>query len=183
MKQFVTILLTSFLATTAMAQYGTNATASQSANFALSDVIEIVFADVNSSTGNTVFMPFTSSRDFKNGVTFNDQELRVRANTAFKVSLKYDMNTFSYIGEESVNSEVLKDALGVMVTSNQTGGQVAAPFSTDTYAPINAADRDLLVNGASGGNQRFAVKYKCSPKEVLPVGNYFINVVYTATKN
>jgi hypothetical protein len=183
MKRFITILLTGLIASTAIAQKGTNATASQPTTFALSDVIEIVFADVNATTGNTVFMPFNTSRDFKNGVTFTDQELRVRANTAFKVSLKYDLSTFHYIGEEKVSADLLQDALGVMVTKNNTGGQVVAPFNSSDYATIQSSDRDLLINGLSGGNQRFAVKYKCAPKQTLPVGNYFINVVYTATKN
>jgi hypothetical protein len=183
MKRIIAILLTGLIANTAIAQMGSNAAAQQSATFALSDVIEIVFADVNSDNGSTVFMPFNSSQDFKNGVTVQDQELRVRTNTSFKVSLKADMSTFSYVGSENVNSEALKDALGVMVTSNTTGGDVAAPYSTTAYAPIASADQDLVVNGNSGGNQRFAVKYKCAPKKALPVGNYYINVVYTATKN
>ena len=183
MKRIIAILLTGFTAATAMAQQGQAANASQAAAFALSDVIEIVFADVNSKTGSTVLMPFNSSQDFKNGVTVQDQELRVRTNTSFKVSLKADMSTLSYVGNESVNSEALKDALGVMVTSNSTGGDVAAPYSSSAYAPIASADQDLVINGNSGGNQRFAVKYKCSPKQALPVGNYYINVVYTATKN
>lgn len=183
MKRIITIILISLAATKAMAQYGTGANASQATTVALSDVIEIVFSESGSAEGGTVFMPFTSARDFKNGVTVQDQELRVRANTAFKVSLKYDVNTFSYVGEEKANVAMLRDALGVMVTQNNTGGQVAAPFSNADYAPIASADQDLLINGESGGNQRFAVKYKCAPKQTLPVGSYFINVVYTATKN
>ncbi|MBL7720102.1 MAG: hypothetical protein JNL72_14795 [Flavipsychrobacter sp.] len=183
MKRIITIVLISLAATKAMAQYGTGAGASQSASMALSDVIEIIFTETGSVEGSTVFMPFTSSQDFKNGVTVRDQELRVRANTAFKVSLKYDMNTFTYVGNEKVSPDLLKDALGVKVTQNNTGGQVAAPFSQADYAPIATADRDLVVNGESGGNQRFAVKYKCAPKKALPVGSYFVNVVYTATKN
>ncbi len=183
MKQFITIFILSCLAVTAKAQQEAGASAAQATQFSLSDVIEIVFADVNSENGNTIFMPFNNSHDFANGVTVADQELRVRANTEFKVSLKYDMSTFTYVGAEKANAEMLRDALGVMVTSNNTGGQVAAPYSTADYATIGSADRDLLVNGQNGGNQRFAVKYKCQPKQVLPVGNYFINVVYTATKN
>ena len=166
-----------------MAQYGSATQASQATKLALSDVIEIVFSETGTETGAPVLMPFTSANDFKKGVTVADQELRVRANTNFKVSLKYDMSTFSYAGNEAVNASLLEDALGVMVTSNTTGGQVAAPYSNAEYAPIGAADQNLLVNGVSGGNQRFAVKYKCKPKQVLPVGDYYINVVYTATKN
>lgn len=184
MKQLITILILSCLAVTAKAQHtDAGASASQSTQFSLSDVIEIVFADVNSSTGNMVTMPFNSSRDFSNGVTVADQELRVRANTEFKVSLKYDMSTFAYVGAEKVSADLLRDALGVMVTKNNTGGQVAAPFSNADYTKIASTDQDLLVNGQNGGNQRFAVKYQCKPKQVLPVGSYFINVVYTATKN
>ena len=183
MKNLITFLILSCLATKALAQQEASAQAAQATQFSLSDVIEIVFADVNSEKGSTVFMPFNNSRDFTNGVTVADQELRVRANTEFKVSLKYDMSTFTYVGSEKANAEMLRDALGVMVTSNNTGGQVAAPYSTADYASIGSSDRDLLVNGQNGGNQRFAVKYQCKPKQVLPVGNYFINVVYTATKN
>jgi len=183
MKNLITFIILSCLATAAKAQGGSAANASQSAKFVLSDVIEIVFSDVDDVTGTTVFLPFNNARDFKNGVTFNDQQLRVRSNSGFKVSLKYDMNTFNYIGSEKADVSVLNEALGVMVTSNNTGGQVAAPFSTDDYAPIAGIDKDLVINGTSGGNQNFAVKYKCTPKQHMPIGNYFINVVYTATKN
>lgn len=182
MKKLITLFILSCLVTAAKAQ-GSGAQASQATQIGLSDVIEIVFSDNVSPDGPVVYMPFNNSNDFKNGVTFADQQLRVRSNSEFKVSLKYDRNTFNYIGNENADVNVLEEALAVMVTSNNTGGQVAAPFSTDNYAPIAGTDKDLLVNGARGGNQNFAVKYKCTPKHHMPVGNYFINVIYTATKN
>ncbi len=185
MKKIITIATFGLLALNAQAQNQANqsSAASQTTNLALSNAIEITFMGNNSAKGNNVTMEFNSPNDFANGVTSAEQQLKVKSNMDFKVSVMYDMATFMYQGTGNLSqAQVPSDALKLQVTENKTGGSVKAPFSMNEFAPIYGFNQDLLINGDRGGNNTFAVKYKCTPGFYMPAGTYTIDVVYTATQ-
>ena len=72
--------------------------------------------------------------------------------------------------------------LKLMVTANSTGGSVASPFSTSSYATLTDADQDLITSGTYGSNQLFSIQYKAEPGFTYPAGTYTTSVVYTATQ-
>lgn len=126
-------------------------------------------------------MAFNTVSDYTNGVTSPAQQLKVSSNTNFNVVVKYDINSFSYQGSGVPNfNNIPLNAFQAKVTSNATGGNIAAPFSG--FAPLYGSDQNLINNGQYGGNQIFAVTYKCIPGLALPGGVYSINIVYTATQ-
>lgn len=181
------ILTTAVILSTfaAFAQDQTNQveSASQTTNLALSNAIEITFVSNGSATGEDVTMQFETPNDFANGKVSPEQRLKVRSNLGFKVSVKYDLSTFSYKGKGNIGTiKVAEDAFGIMVTENKTGGSVKAPYSMKDFAPLYGSNRELLINGKRGGNQAFGVKYKFVPGFYMHAGTYAIDVVYTATQ-
>lgn len=171
-----------FLHTASTAQSG-SASASQTATVILSNSIDISYMATGDRNGNSAIMQFSSPSDYSNGVTSPEQQLRVRSNKTFKVAVRCEAASFDYQGAGNMTADNMPDnALWLKVTSNNTGGSVQAPFSTSGYANLSANSQDLLVNGNQGGNQTFAVQYKCTPGYNLPAGTYTMNVVYTATQ-
>lgn len=161
----------------------TSGAATQSVNLALSNAMEIVFTGNNNATGNMVNMAFTSADDYANGVESAAQELLVRSNQNFKVGVKYDINSFSYSGTGNLNTAIISpNAMEIKVTANSTGGSIAMPFTSNSYATLSGSDQDLILNGTNGASKKFSVKYKCTPGFGLPAGTYNINIVYTATQ-
>lgn len=182
MKKIVYAVLPVLFAFTAQAQDESNATASavQSVSLNMSNSIDLSF--VGGAYGGSAIMDFRESNDFVNGVTTPDQELRVRSNKGFTVAVRCEGNGFSYAGLNNQGGALPETALKLRVSKNNTGGAVQAPFSVNSYASLTNTSQDLLVNGTRGGDQTFAVQYKCAPGFNLPAGTYNINVVYTATQ-
>lgn len=168
---------------TAFAQ-NTSSSASQQVILNLSDAIEITFTGTNSSTGTDVTIPFSTVNDYANGVESAAQELKVVSNKDFTVSVKSNAQHFSYSGTTSPSPVMpVSSVLGLMVTANSTGGTVATPFSTSSYAFIRRNAQDLIANGNRGSNQKFSIKYKATPGFAYPAGTYTVDVIYTATQN
>lgn len=186
MKKIIALILLSsapLAAVFAQSESNKSASASHSAVLALNNSIDISFLQSGSPNGADATMDFRNPNDYSNGVTSAEQQLRVRSNKHFKVAVRCDANSFAYDGASSQHpTQMPNDALWLKVTRNRTGGSVQAPFSTNTFANLSTGNQDLLVNGQNGGNQTFAVKYKCTPGFNLPAGTYTMNVVYTATQ-
>ena|SRR5690606_9919114 len=184
MKKFI-LAAASFLAITATgkAQNTANASATQTVQLQLSNVLEIQFTANNSATGNTVTLPFTTTSDFANGVESTEQQLRVRSNKKFAVTVKTSGASFMVSNNGSTaTSNMPTSVLGLALTDNQTGGQTGQGFSASSYAPLSSSAQNLITNANNGANQTFKVKYKAAPGFAYPAGTYTTDVIYTATQ-
>lgn len=158
--------------------------ATQRANISLSNAIEITFTASGATVGNDVTLEFSTVNDYANGVETGAQELKVRSNKDFTVSIKSNSANFSYSGSTTPSPTMpVNGVLGVMVTANGTGGSIANPFSNSAYATITNSNQDIITSADRGGNQTFSVKYKATPGFAYPAGNYAVDVVYTATQD
>ena len=70
------------------AQSNASGTASQTVQLALSNALEITFTGNGSATGGTVTIPFTTVNDYANGVESAAQEIKIRSNKNFGVTVK-----------------------------------------------------------------------------------------------
>lgn len=183
MKRIITIAAAILaFASTTNAQNATSS-ASQTTKLSLSNAVEITFTGSGTTTGGTVTLPFTTVTDYANGVTSGEQELRVRSNKAFGVTVKTNAANFSYTGSTTPSPTMpVNNVLKLKVEDNNTGGSVGSAFSTSLYKTLTNADQNLITNGTYGGNQTFAVKYQATPGFAYPAGDYTVNVVYTVTQ-
>jgi hypothetical protein len=160
-----------------------NTPATQTVNLSMSDAVEISFTATGTTTGNNVNFTFNSISTFASGQESAAQELRVRSNKNFNVTVKSNSANFTYIGSVSPAPVMpVASVLALMVTANTTSGSVASPFSTTAYSSITSSNQNLITNGSRGGNQRFSVKYEADPQFNYPSGSYSVNIVYTATQ-
>ena len=185
MKKIIAIaVLASFgFAANAQNQANQTSSASQTTNLVLSNAIEITFTGNGSATGADVTIPFTTVNDYANGVESSAQELKVRSNKNFSVAVKANAANFSYTGNTTPAPTMpVSGVLAVKVTANGTGGAIASPFSSSSYATLSNSNQNLITAADRGGNQTFSVKYKATPGFAYPAGSYAVDVVYTATQ-
>ena len=182
MKKIV-IIAAALVGFTLNANAQATATATQNVSLTLANAISITFTGTGSSTGGAVTLPFSTVNDYANGVTSTAQQLMVQSNLPFGVTVKSNAANFTYTGTYTTGTTMpVSGVLKLMVAANTTGGTVASPFSTSTYATITSADQNLINNGTYGSNQLFSVQYKATPGFTFPAGTYTTNVVYTATQ-
>lgn len=154
-------------------------TAQQTVQLALNNALDITFFPGNNSTGNLVTLTFNNTNDYQNGVESGPQQLRVRSNKGFSVSVATNSANFS-----SSNAGVFMPVgvLSVALVENNTGGLVGPGFESMAYKPLSISSSDLILGASNGGNQNFTVKYKANPVFNYPAGTYNTDVVYTATQ-
>ncbi|MBS1782012.1 MAG: hypothetical protein JSS78_03000 [Bacteroidetes bacterium] len=158
-----------------------NASAQQTVQLQLSNVLDITFVGNSSSIGSTVALPFTTANDYANGVESSAQQLRIRSNKNFNVTVRANAANFTVTNGSSESiSNMPANVLNVKVSSNQTGGSIAGSFSN--YTGLSNTANNLISNGTFGGNQTFSVMYKATPGFAYPAGTYSLDVVYTATQ-
>lgn len=186
MKKAILLITLNILAVSAamaIDEGSKSAGAAQTAQLALSDGIDISYISSGSANGGDAIMNFANSADCKNGVESATQQLRVRSNKTFKVAVRYEESSFVYEGSSNQKpAQMPSDMLWMKVNSNNTGGNLQAPFSSSSYAAVTTADKVMLTDGQRGGNQTFSVQYKCVPGFNLPAGTYNMDVVFTATQ-
>lgn len=185
MKKLIIVASTALTFTaTAQAQGTSNAssTATQTVQLNLSNALDISFTGNGfSPTGPVVTLPFTSTDDYANGVESQAQELRVRSNRNFNVSVKTSATTFSIVnGGLSSSSLMPASVLSAKVSLNNTGGSVAGSFAN--YTSLSQTGLDLITGATNGGNKTFSVQYKAQPGFDYAAGSYAIDVIYTATQ-
>lgn len=183
-KLFVLALLSvGTYSTYAQNQTNLDASASQTVNVLLSNVLDISFTNTGTNTGSTLDLEFTSINDYANGVESPAQEIRVRSNKQFKVDVKTNAATFTYTGNANPTPLFyVSDGLRLKVSANTTGGSIEAPFSPATFSTLREFDQLLLLNCNAGLDQKFSVIYKATPAFTMPAGTYSVDVVYTATQ-
>ncbi len=181
-KLLLSALAIAGIATASKAQLA-SATATQSASLVLSNAIAITFTGSGTDVGGAVTLPFSTVSDYANGVTSTAQQLMVQSNLPFGVTVKSNAANFTYTGTYTTGTTMpVSGVLKLMVTANTTGGTVATPFSTSSFATLTAADQNLISNGTYGSNQLFSVQYQATPGFTYPAGTYTTNVIYTATQ-
>ncbi len=182
MKKIV-IIAASLVSFGFAAKAQTTSTAQQTVNLNLTDAIELVFVGSGTATGAAVTMPFTTISDYTNGVSSAAQQMRVRSNKKFNVTVKANAANFTYTGSATPTPTMpVSGVLGIIVSQNGTSGTIASPFSAATYATLTSAAQAMINNGVNGNNQTFSVTYKGTPGFNYPGGNYAVDVVYTATQ-
>jgi hypothetical protein len=166
----------------AQAQNAT-ANASQQVNLTLANAIDITFTGSGTNTGAAVTLPFSTVSDYANGVTSTAQQLKVRSNQAFDVTVKSNAANFTYTGPATTgNTMPISGVLKLMVSANSTGGAIATPFSATAYSTLTSTAQNLITGGSNGNNQLFSVQYQATPGFTYPGGTYTTTVVYTATQ-
>jgi len=177
------IAIAAILTSTYAANAQVSSTATQTVNLNLSDAIELTFTGSSSATGATVNLAFNTVNDYANGITSAAQELKVRSNKNFSVTVKTSSANFSYSGSTTPAPTMpVSGVLALKVSANSTSGTVATPFSTTSYAGLTSSNQNLITNGSRGGNQTFSVMYQATPGFSYPAGTYTTDVVYTATQ-
>jgi len=170
-------------ATISNAQTNASGTASQTVQLALSNALEITFTGNGSATGGLVTIPFTTVNDYANGVSSAAQEIKVRSNKNFGVTVKTSTAYFSVTNAGvTTTSTMPASVLGIEVSANATGGSIASGFSSSAFNSLSATAANLITNATYGGNQTFSVMYKATPGFAYPAGTYATDVVYTATQ-
>jgi hypothetical protein len=178
MKNIYLILIALTISSVAKAQ---TSSGTQTMSMTTGNSVSITFTSTTSTTGNTVSLPFTTATNYANGKTSTAQTMQVVSNKAFNVTVKAASANFSYSGSTSpAPSMPVNGILKLKVSSNATGGTIAAPFSA--FATLTASNQNLITNGAIGTNQLFSVKYKAAPGFDYPAGIYSVDVIYTATQ-
>ena len=183
MKKII-IVATALLgfATASIAQTNATGTASQTVQLALSNALEITFTGTGTATGTTVAMPFTTVNDFANGVESAPQEIKVRSNKNFTVTVKASTANFSVTnnGVTTTSTMAVASVLDVKVYANSTGGAIASTYSN--YTDVTTTAASMITNASFGNSQIFSVKYRALPGFAFPAGTYATDVVYTATQ-
>ena len=182
MKTLVLLAASIFTFTIANAQQASS-TAQQPVQLSLSNVIEITFLGTGNANGATVSLPFTSVNDYANGVTSSAQQLRVRTNKNFSVTVQANAANFTYAGTANPSPAMpVSGVLALKVPANATGGSIAAPFSSTGYSTLTNTPQNLINNGTNGDSQTFDIQYNATPGFAYPGGTYTVDVVYTATQ-
>ena len=181
MKKIIAIAALAIVGYSANAQ-NASSTATQTVNLALSNAIELTFTGSGTATGSAVTLSFTTVNDYANGIESAAQQLKVRSNKAFGVTIKTNNANFTYSGTTSPAPVMpVAGVLDAKVSANTTGGTIAGTFGS--YSDLSSSAQNLISNGTYGGNQLFSVMYKATPGFAYPAGTYTVDVVYTATQN
>lgn len=174
MKKILTIIIIAIACQPALAQQ--SASASQLITVELEPTIEIT-----ASGSSNVLLGFNNVANYVNGVESGNQQFVVHSNRDFVVNVRANSPVFSYSGNAFPGPEMPVDnTLFLAVNENNTGGNIAGAFQS--YAPLSANPRDLLLNCKNGDNKTFSVSYRATPGVEFPAGDYTVGVIYTATQ-
>ncbi|HTM65972.1 MAG TPA: hypothetical protein VL093_06620 [Flavipsychrobacter sp.] len=178
--RFLFLLLFLFLLTVS-AKAQSRASASQRIQLVLNPIIDIKFSEADADQGAMVTMPFNTVHQYKDGVFSGTQELEVRSNKNFKISVQTDASNFQYSGATNGASMPVDNTLFMSVVNNNTGGIVNGPFD-NSYHSLSSAAQDVILNGRNGEEKRLALAYMAKPDMSYPSGIYSVGVIYTATQ-
>lgn len=166
--------------TTLQAQ-NSSASASQTIQLILYPTIDLKFTNTNTATGATVNMAFSNNAAYRSGVISGTQELQIRSNKNFKISVQADASNFAYSGNQNETTMPVNNTLFMAVTNNSTGGSVASAFN-NSYNSLSSSSQELILNGHLGDDQKMVLAYKAKPDMSYPAGVYSVGVIYTATQ-
>lgn len=181
MRLFFVLFLAVLLPWIAQAQ-NASSTASQTIQLVLHPTIDLQFTNSGNGNGSTINMAFNTMGQYSSGVISGTQELAVRSNKNFKISVQTDAATFAYTGNLAAGNPMpVNNTLFMAVTSNTTGGAVTSGFNNN-YTTLSSSNQDLVLNGIQGEDKKLVVAYKAKPDLGYPAGTYSVGVIYTATQ-
>lgn len=182
MKKITAIFITLICSANAFAQ-NAGSSASQTTNLQLTNAIEISFVATGNNTGSVVNLAFNTVNDYANGVQSGDYQIRVRSNRKFDVEIEASDDYFDYTGTTSPAPQMrVKDVLDMMISSNNTGGQINGGYHQFKHIEGDN-DKRILNDCDNGANQTFSVKYRATPGFSYPAGTYTTTITYTATQD
>lgn len=171
------------LCTTAVFAQNASSTATQTVNLNLAMALSIEFVATGNNTGSVVNLAFNTVNDYANGVQSGDYQIRVRSNRKFDVEIEASDDYFDYIGTASPAPQMrVKDVLDMMISSNNTGGQINGGYHQFKHIDGDN-DKRILNDCDNGANQTFSVKYRATPGFSYPAGTYTTTIKYTATQD
>lgn len=181
MKKIKFLIAILIYSSAAFAQTGSTAT--QTTNLQLTNAIEISFTTTGNSIGSIVNLNFNTVNDYANGIESADYQIRVRSNKKFDIEMEASNDYFSYTGTTSPAPQMrVKDVLDMMITTNNTGGQINGGYHQYKHVDGNNGKR-ILNDCNNGANQTFSIKYRATPGFSYPAGTYTTTMIYTATQD
>ncbi len=180
MKQLILLILCCTATLSARSQ-NTSATASQTIVLELNPTLDLRFTNTQASAGAVVSMDFNSLSNYTEGVVSGVQELEVRSNRNFKISVQTNAPSFTYSGPTQTTTVMPVDqTLFMSVSGNNTGGSIASGFNN--FVSLTSNSQDLILNGTQGTEKTLTLAYKAKPALGFAAGHYAVGVIYTATQ-
>jgi hypothetical protein len=181
MKKLAIIAILLFTSAKGYSQFLASTSAYQIITLRVSDMMEFTFSSTGDE-GNTVALPFNSLSDYKNGVLSAEQVLRIRCNNKFGIEVKASSDYFDYSGASSPAPTMpVGEVLNMEIGTKTAGSNLQAPFGTGKFVSVTESNKTILSD-CGNGEQRFSIKYKASPGITYPIGNYSVDIIYTATQ-
>lgn len=183
-KSLFLLFFSGLFSATAFAQNATSG-ATQNSVLALQDVVGVDLSGGGigggGNDGGAVDMPIGGVNALANGIESAEIKINLQSTAPFDVAISSSSTAFTYTGAATTNTEMLvKDVLTVMVTENNTGGNINNGYTA--YQPIDGTNRKSMINSGQPGERSFAFKYKANPGFKYPAGTYTTDIVYTITK-
>ena len=121
------------------------------------------FAQNGNTASQTLQLVFQPAMDIQLKKQSSNDELTVRSNKTFKIS---------------VHTEEAHKKLALKIINNTTGGSLNSSFAN--YSTLSSNTQDLIMNGRSGDDQTLAFAYNTKGKSQQDLNT--VGVIYTATQ-
>ncbi len=148
----------------------------QRARLSLSNAI-----DIELQSDPNLTLSFTNVNHYANHKKSAKQDLRVRSNKKFTISVRTSSANFSYSGSASPAPVMPVNVLRLRLR-NRPSGTVPGGTFLASFTPLSPTDQTMVAEANRGGNQVFRVKYQARPGFEYPAGTYTTTVIYTATQ-
>lgn len=131
---------------------------------------------------SVVDIPMSGTGAMASGIESPEFTINLFANAMFDVSVQASATAFTYAGTATSGTNMLvKDVLSVIISANNTGGNVANGFSA--YQTVDGTNGKRVIGDGQVGVRSFGFKYKATPGFNYPAGTYTTDIVYTITKH
>lgn len=183
-----TLCFVAVLCTVAAHAQNANSSAVQQIKCQLNDVVGVGMAGGNNGGGNgngggsSVEMPLNGTTAMGSGIESPEFKVNLFSNANFDVSVQASSNTFTYTGTATSGTNMpVKDVLSVIITENNTGGNISNGYNA--YQSVNGTTGKRVIGDGQIGVSSFGFKYKANPGFNYPAGTYTTDILYTITKH
>lgn len=153
----------------------------QQVKYTLADVVGVGMSG-GSNGSSVVNIPLNGISAMANGIESPEFTVNLFANAMFDVSVQASNTSFTYSGTATSGTNMLvKDVLSVVVSANNTGGNVTNGFTA--YQTVDGTNGKRVIGDGQVGVRSFGFKYKATPGFNYPAGTYTTDIVYTITKH
>lgn len=148
------------------------------------DMAEVVsaslFGNGPGSPPPVVELPINGTGALTTGIESPEIQVTLQCNSAYDVSVSCTSPAFTYAGPNQGTQMLVADVLSIMISSNNTGGNIGSGFSQ--YGAITGTTPKVAIASGQPGSRTFGFKYKANPGFNYPAGTYTAEIVYTVTK-